>query len=232
MRPIWWSAAAVAVLLVGGGIAARPLFSTAEAGETPPAALPGATQETPGPAGSSPAPGSGKPASTAHRSRSATPSRPNKGGSASSPATGSTSVTTTTKPTAAAPGATSTKSIAVGTTMSNMGTGTCLQLNTTSKAIVLWQCDGRDAQKFDLPGDDTLRVLGLCVQVTGSGDGARLRGATCSGSSAQRFNYNESYDLVSLKDIACVDVPDSDASNGVVAQVWECSGNSNQKWNH
>jgi hypothetical protein len=207
------------------------LFSTGEAGGASAAALPGPGRELTAPASSGAAHG-GKPTSTAHRSRGATPSRPNKGGSASSAASGTTTVTTTTKPTAAAPGTTSTKSVAVGTTMSNMGTGTCLQLNTGSKAIVLWQCDGRDAQKFDFPGDDTMRVLGLCVQVQGSGDGARLRGATCNGSGRQRFDYNDSYDLVSLEDIVCVDVPDSDASNGVVAQVWECSGNANQKWNH
>ena len=113
-----------------------------------------------------------------------------------------------------------------------MHTATCLQLNTATGAIELWRCDGRGAQKFDLRADRTLRVLGRCVQIEDTINGARLGTGDCTGEPAQQFDYNTSYDLVNLQVIKCVDVTDWNGGNGVPAQVWECSGNANQKWWH
>ena len=121
---------------------------------------------------------------------------------------------------------------AVGRQFKGMQTATCLQLNTATGAIELWRCDGRGAQKFDLRADRTLRVLGRCVQIKGTTDGARLGTGDCTGKLAQQFDYNTSYDLVNLQVIKCVDVTDGNPGNGVPAQVWECTGNGNQKWWH
>jgi serine/threonine protein kinase len=121
---------------------------------------------------------------------------------------------------------------AIGREFKNMQTATCLQLNTATGAIEMWRCDGRGAQKFDVRADRTLRVLGRCVQIEGTTDGARLGTGDCTGELAQQFDYNTSYDLVNLLIIKCVDVTDGSPGSGVPAQVWECSGNGNQKWWH
>jgi hypothetical protein len=205
------------------------MLTTARAGEVP-APRPSVWQQDPAadPAAPAAPPPAGAPSSVAKPTAppTTTVGKPAPGvtttTAAAHPATGA----TTTKATTAAPPP------AVGHAFENMQTGTCLQLNTSSGAIQLWSCNGKDAQKFDFPSDGTMRVLGRCVQIQGSGDGARLGTATCTGSSAQQWDYNASYDLVSLKIIKCADVPDGSSSDGVAAQVWECNGNGNQKWRY
>ena len=75
-----------------------------------------------------------------------------------------------------------------------------------------------------------MRVLGLCVQLLGTDNGARLGTASCTGAASQQWDYNTSYDLVNLKVDKCADVPDSNPDDGTAAQIWDCSGNGNQKW--
>ncbi|WP_433797662.1 ricin-type beta-trefoil lectin domain protein [Actinoplanes sp. CA-252034] len=111
-------------------------------------------------------------------------------------------------------------------------TGTCLYAAGTTGRIQSGACNDDAGQRFTHPSDGTLRVRGRCVQVAGTGDGATLDLATCTGARAQQWNYNSSYDLVNLWAIKCVDIPDADGSNGVVVQIWECSGASHQKWDY
>jgi hypothetical protein len=54
--------------------------------------------------------------------------------------------------------------------------------------------------------------------------------AGCTGSGAQHFNLNTSYDLVNLGATKCVDVKDAQTSAGTPLQLWTCTGGSNQKW--
>ncbi|MFG1918594.1 protein kinase [Micromonospora sp. NPDC048898] len=113
----------------------------------------------------------------------------------------------------------------------NHETGTCLDARNTGGDLQLGNCQSRDSQKFTFPSDGTMRVLGLCVHIRGTEDGARLGMGTCNGSSAQRFHLNGRYDLVSVKVDKCVDVTDHNSGNAVPAQIWECTGAENQKWN-
>jgi serine/threonine protein kinase len=122
------------------------------------------------------------------------------------------------------------KPAATGKQVSNFATDTCLDVS--GSTVQLWQCQGTDDQKVSFPSDGTMRILGKCVQINGTGNGARLSAAGCNGSSAQQFNLNKAYDLVSEKVDKCVDVPDGDDSNGVPAQIWDCAGTGNQKWHY
>jgi hypothetical protein len=139
--------------------------------------------------------------------------------------------TTATEPavsvTTAQPTASSTP-VATGKRVENMRTGTCLQVADTD--VHLWDCNGNDGQLFSLGSDKTLRVRGRCVEPSGAGDGATLVAVACTGAPAQQFTYEAAYDLVSLATGRCVDVPDGDSANGVAAQLWECTGEGNQKW--
>jgi len=154
---------------------------------------------------------------------------PTAGSRPSRPATKPATTPTVTK------GGTTPKSSApavVGKRIENMDTGTCLYLPTGAGAIQLSACDGTSGQRFSLGGDATLRVLGKCVQIQNTGNGARLLAVSCTGSTSQRFSYNTSYDLVSLAADKCVDVPDGSSASGVPAQIWECTGAGNQKWRY
>ena len=97
----------------------------------------------------------------------------------------------------------------------------------TSGEIQLAACQPVDAQRFTLASDGTMRVLGRCVAVESTDNGAHLQVAGCDGDAAQQFTYNAAtYDLVSTQADKCVDVPDG----GNPAQIWGCNGTGNQKW--
>ncbi|MGC5309809.1 ricin-type beta-trefoil lectin domain protein [Micromonospora zamorensis] len=113
----------------------------------------------------------------------------------------------------------------------NHETNTCLDVPDTSGNVQMWQCKSTDSRRFTFPSDGTVRARGLCLKIEGTGNGARLGVAACSGSAAQQFVLNVRNDLVSKKVDKCVDVPDGDPGNGVPAQIWDCAGTDNQKWN-
>jgi serine/threonine protein kinase len=119
-----------------------------------------------------------------------------------------------------------------GRQIRSMGTGTCLHAPAVTGQVQLWACNDDAGQRFTHPSDGTLRVRGRCVEVGGTGDGTTLKLAACTGAPAQQWDYNASYDLVSLLAIKCVDIPDASTANGVAAQIWECSGTPHQKWTY
>jgi hypothetical protein len=95
----------------------------------------------------------------------------------------------------------------------------------------MWQCDGSDNQRFHFPGDGTLRVLGQCVELGSTANGARMRATACSGSARQQLTLNAANDLVHPRADKCVDVADWNSGNGATAHLWDCAGTDNQKWN-
>jgi tRNA A-37 threonylcarbamoyl transferase component Bud32 len=217
--------AAAAALLVTGALLAYPVISKeSTADPQPDAAL---VVPSPGGAGGVGSPIPNVPVKTT-RPHSAAPPAAHPA-SANAPAK-------TTKPAAGpvtpAVTATTTAATVSGGRFRSHATGTCLYAAGTTGRIQSWACNGDAGQRFTHPSDGTLRVRGKCVQIAGTGDGATLDLATCTGAEAQRWNHNESYDLVNLWAIKCVDIPDASAADGVVVQIWECTGGSHQKWDH
>jgi hypothetical protein len=96
--------------------------------------------------------------------------------------------------------------------------------------LQIWDCNTFVQQKWEFWSDGTLRVLGFCMTVGGTQDGASIRIQGCNGGSAQRFNLNGASDLIYLAADKCVDVKDNKTDNGALLQVWGCSGGANQKW--
>jgi serine/threonine protein kinase len=198
-----WLVGALGLLLIAGGIAAaRPMLSN-NAAE---AALPAAPTSP------------------------VTPKTPPKSTPTTQKPTPTPRATTATKATPSAVKVTTKAVNAVnGIPIHSSATGDCLNLN-PDQSIVLWSCNGTDAQKFDLAADGTLRVRGKCVQVLSPVDGARLTAADCSGLSVQQWSFNAAYDLVNLGVVKCTDVPEGRTEDGTPAQVWACTGGANQKW--
>jgi hypothetical protein len=97
-------------------------------------------------------------------------------------------------------------------------------------ALQIWDCNTFAQQRWEFWSDGTLRVMGFCMAVGGSQDGATLRIQGCNGGAAQRFNLNGAYDLVNIAADKCVDVKDHQTGNGARLQLWSCSGEANQKW--
>ena len=228
-------AAVLAVLgaaaLLGGGLLAYPMTATGTTiGPQPEAAV--APPVTIGEAGG-PAPGasarptrSRPPVSPSRRPSSAAPSAKPAGPTATGP--------TATGPTATGPTATATTAagVATGRRIRSMGTGTCLHAAGDTGQVRLRSCGDDTGQRFSHPSDGTLRVRGKCVEAAGSGDGAALSLAPCTGDLRQQFDYNASYDLVSLWAVKCIDIPGASAADDVAAQLWECTGAAHQKWTY
>jgi tRNA A-37 threonylcarbamoyl transferase component Bud32 len=216
---VWWAGIA-AVLVLAAVIAGRPVFNTDADADVLPAPL-SSTGSTELPISAPTA--SPVPSKSTQASPSATKSP------AAAPVTASAKPRVTT----AKPAPTGTKkAVVAGRQMQNMQTGTCLQLITGSGTIVMWTCNGSDAQKFDLPGDGSMRVLGQCVRILGTDNGAHLGTGACDGSAGTQWDFNSSFDLVNLEVVKCADVPDGAAGDGVAAQIWGCNGTGNQKWRH
>ena len=98
--------------------------------------------------------------------------------------------------------------------------------------LQIWDCNGRNWQKWDFRPDGTIRSMGLCMDVAwGSAqNGAAIQLAVCSGNPAQQFRLNSSNDLVNPQANKCVDVKDQKTGNGTRLQLWDCNGQDNQKW--
>ncbi|MEV6631534.1 protein kinase [Actinoplanes sp. NPDC051470] len=212
--------AAAAIIVAAGAFALRPLvFDRADAQRGPafipsPALAPEAR----------PSPSTIPPSAAVAPVPSVPPATPRP--AAPKPSTAKPPVSKPTKTKPVAPPATA------GAPIENMQTGTCLHLPAGGGTLQLWACDSSDGQKFSFAADGSMRVLGKCVQVQNTGDGAGLIAATCSGAATQKFRYESAYDLVSVAAEKCVDVPAGDGNNGVPAQLWSCNGTGNQKWRH
>ncbi|MET7596863.1 ricin-type beta-trefoil lectin domain protein [Streptomyces sp. NPDC005481] len=101
------------------------------------------------------------------------------------------------------------------------------------KQLVVWDCNGSDAQKWRFASDGTVRTKGgLCLDVAGANynDGTPIQIAWCSDNNAQKFVLNASHDLVNTVVGKCVDIRDNNRGNGAQLQLWSCAGTDNQKW--
>ncbi|GAA0505981.1 hypothetical protein Ade02nite_91060 [Paractinoplanes deccanensis] len=223
---LWWAVAA-AVAVVAAVIGVRPLLAAEPAGGT---AAPVEWRSPAADASSLPAaapPSAAVPKRSVAASVSPSPRRP-------APTRTAKPAATTTPPAPAATGAPTTQAAApppAGSQIRNHATGTCLDAPDLDGVLQMWQCQSGDTQRFLFASDGTLRVRGKCAETAGTGNGAQLRLATCSGAAAQQFVLNPANDLVSKKVDKCLDVPDSNAGNAVPVQIWDCAGTPNQKWN-
>ena len=104
---------------------------------------------------------------------------------------------------------------------------------TPGAAVQMWECQGRDSQRWTLNPDGTLGSLGLCLSPVGGrlDDGTRLEVGPCTGAPAQKFRYDPaSRALVSEASGKCLDVADFSAEDGALLQLWGCAGSANQRW--
>jgi hypothetical protein len=98
--------------------------------------------------------------------------------------------------------------------------------------LQIWTCTGAANQKWTFAGDGSLRSEGLCMDLAwaSSDNGTKVQVATCNGGWAQHFYVNSSNDLVNPDIGKCVDITDSNDSDGAPLQLWDCAGSANQKW--
>jgi chitinase len=113
--------------------------------------------------------------------------------------------------------------------------GLCLDDRSASTALFnpvqVYTCNGTNAQQWTVESNDTLQVLGMCLDVDGAGttDGTTVDLYTCNGTGAQTWEPGANGSLVNPNSGKCLDDTGYGGS-GTQAQIWDCTGNSNQSW--
>jgi hypothetical protein len=99
--------------------------------------------------------------------------------------------------------------------------------------VVLYDCNGTNAQRWTVAGDGTLRALGKCLDIVdwGTGNGSKVQIWDCTASSNQKWVVTAAHDIVNPAANKCLDVTDNNPNNGTRLQIWDCAGTANQKWN-
>ncbi|MFF4370555.1 ricin-type beta-trefoil lectin domain protein [Streptomyces sp. NPDC001594] len=94
--------------------------------------------------------------------------------------------------------------------------------------IQIWDCNGTDAQKFEIRENGELRVLGKCVDAADHGTLVQLW--TCNGTGPQQWLPQADGSLYNPMNNRCVDLPQGRPDNGVQLQLWPCNGTNAQRW--
>ncbi|HET7502030.1 MAG TPA: GH92 family glycosyl hydrolase, partial [Kofleriaceae bacterium] len=106
-------------------------------------------------------------------------------------------------------------------------------VDTNGNPIQLFTCNGSAAQRWQVPGDGTLRIAGKCMDVTasGTGNGTKIQLFACNGTPAQEWRPNPSTRaLVNPMSGRCLDDPSSTTTDGTQLQIWDCNGTAAQQW--
>ncbi len=101
--------------------------------------------------------------------------------------------------------------------------------------IQIFDCNGTPAQNFDFNTvDHTLRAFkfSMCLDVSSFDNGTPVLLNKCfiKQNLSNIWDLNDAGDIVNRGSGKCLDARQPADVNGAVAQIWDCSGMSNQKW--
>jgi hypothetical protein len=96
--------------------------------------------------------------------------------------------------------------------------------------IQLYHCNGTAAQRWTLPGDGTIRVLGKCLDDNHSdaADGTKIQLYHCNKTAAQRWSLPGDGTIRVFG--RCLDDAHSGTADGNRIQLWHCNGTGAQRW--
>ncbi|MEE1941002.1 ricin-type beta-trefoil lectin domain protein [Streptomyces sp. TRM 70361] len=112
-------------------------------------------------------------------------------------------------------------------------TGKCLSAGDGKQGarLVVWDCDGSQAQKWRFPGDGTVRIGDQCLDIQNGSQSteAVVQLWECNGTQGQRFRLSAKGELVAENSGHCLDVWHG-RSNGTSITTWHCNDQPNQRW--
>jgi Ricin-type beta-trefoil lectin domain/Glycosyl hydrolases family 16 len=97
-----------------------------------------------------------------------------------------------------------------------------------------YTCNGTNAQQWTVvQAGSTLRALGKCMDIYagGTADGTTVDLYDCNNTGAQVFIPQANGSLYNPQSGKCLDDTNWATNPGVQLQIWDCTGNANQKWN-
>ncbi|GGP34643.1 RICIN domain-containing protein [Saccharothrix coeruleofusca] len=104
--------------------------------------------------------------------------------------------------------------------------------------VQLWDCNGRDNQKWTYLADHTIRSThdGRCLDAdvaTPTHNGTKVQVWDCNGRSNQKWTIYDDGRILSHYDARCLDLDVATPTHsGSKVQMWECNGWTNQGWRH
>ena len=115
--------------------------------------------------------------------------------------------------------------------------GLCVDVRGASSAnftpVQVYTCNGTNAQQWTVvQAGSTLQALGKCMDINGGGtaDGTTVDLYTCNNTGAQVFIPQSNGSLYNPQSNKCLDDTNWSTTPGTQLQIWDCSGNANQKW--
>ncbi|MEV7598947.1 RICIN domain-containing protein [Kitasatospora sp. NPDC089797] len=100
--------------------------------------------------------------------------------------------------------------------------------------VQVYDCNGTAAQWWTLGVDNSVRALGVCLNVTyGTADspnGTKVEVYTCVGSAGEQWIPQPDGSLKNVLTGKCLDELGFDSSNRAQLGIWDCNGLANQKW--
>jgi hypothetical protein len=102
-----------------------------------------------------------------------------------------------------------------------------------STPVQVYTCDGTNAQQWTVvEAGSTLQALGKCMDINGAGtaDGTTVDLYSCNDTAAQVFIPQSNGALYNPQSGKCLDDTGYGGS-GTQLQIWDCTGNANQRWN-
>jgi hypothetical protein len=115
--------------------------------------------------------------------------------------------------------------------------GLCVDVRGANTAdftpVQVYTCNGTNAQQWTVvEAGSTLHALGKCMDINGGGtaDGTTVDLYDCNNTAAQVFIPESNGSLYNPQSNKCLD-DTSYGGSGTQLQIWDCTGNSNQKWN-
>ncbi|MEU5345315.1 MULTISPECIES: serine/threonine protein kinase [unclassified Streptomyces] len=232
-RKLMWGAAAVAAVLVAGGVTAAMLRQ----GDAPASAAPEAPTSSAETDSSASTPSSSQEASTPAPSKSKADDQSAE--KSSSPVATHESATPDGHSTSPAP----VRAGSVTVTQNVNGASVARCLDTRGPDVQVWGCKGAATQKwalYQVSGHDPQYLVvnqgnHLCLDadagMTGR-NGQKIRARNCDGQSAQLWRLGGGGTLISVPDGFCLDAEaETSGQDGQKVQAWGCAGSVNQSWN-
>lgn len=97
---------------------------------------------------------------------------------------------------------------------------------------VIWDCGSAPNQNWAFGSDNTVTIVGRCLDVYSSGtsNGTRVQTFECNGTDAQVWIKQTDGSLLNPNSGKCLDVLGWASTNGSRLGIWDCNGLINQQW--
>ena len=104
---------------------------------------------------------------------------------------------------------------------------------TNGTDMITWGCENGPAQSFALAADNTVHIMGKCLDVAGSGtaNNTPIELDTCNGTGAQTWTHGPNGSLVNPESGKCLADPGSSSTPNTDVLLWPCDSGSEQNWN-